>query len=568
MTKQDVVGAISDRQFAGLRLLLSLAALFAIYFDPSEPDRFVPLTYAALLLYTLYSACIYYAALQVEAFSNLATALLVSTDVVLYSLLISLSSGTNSIFFFFYFFAIIVASGRLGADAGVAVTAVSTLAFVSVGYFATPHGVHELNRLLLRPASLILLGYVLTYWARAEQGLRRKLQLLREVSQTANPRFGVDRTAGEFMKRVLDFFNADTCVLLEYDRETQQHQLRAATIRDPNAGCRILPEPANIDNVLQAVANVGMAVYTGPLQGWKRFGVYRACDAATRVVASRLSEEASTVAEWLSARSFMVVPLRHHEWSRGYLFVSAARAAAFRMEDARFLLQLADQVVPVLEHIRLVDRMASEAADEERRRIARTVHDRVIQPYLGLQMGLTAVRRLMQPVLNNENGTGTERGREAMRALDHLLTMADEGVEELREYVYRLRNTKARGDALVDSLLRYAAKFETVTGIRVNVVNRLDSADINDRLGGEIFQMAAEALSNVRRHTTTTIVTLTIESSQPGSIAVRIENQAGADTANRDFIPRSISERAESLGGRAQVLSTEGTTIVQVEIPL
>src|SRR5437867_4074152 len=130
MTKQDVVGAITDRQFAGLRLLLSLAALLAI----------------------------------------------------------------------------IVASGRLGADAGVAVTVVSTLAFVSVGYFATPHGVHELNRLLLRPASLILLGYVLTYWARAEQSLRRKLQLLREVSLTANPRFGVDRTAGEFMKRVLDFF--------------------------------------------------------------------------------------------------------------------------------------------------------------------------------------------------------------------------------------------------------------------------------------------------------------------------------------------------------------------------
>jgi signal transduction histidine kinase len=260
--------------------------------------------------------------------------------------------------------------------------------------------------------------------------------------------------------------------------------------------------------------------------------------------------------------------LRHHEWSRGYLFVSARRAAAFRMEDARFLLQLADQVTPVLEHIRLVDCMASGAADEERRRIARTVHDRVIQPYLGLQMGLVGVRRLMHTALNNIYGPGTEHAHEAMRALEDLVAMAREGVEELRQYVYGLRQTKARGDALVESLLRYAAKFETATGIRVNVINRLEGATINDRLSGEIFQMAAEALSNVRRHTSTTAISLTIECSQTGSISIKIENEAGAGAANLDFIPRSISERAESLGGHTQVSNASGATVVQVEIPL
>jgi signal transduction histidine kinase len=36
--------------------------------------------------------------------------------------------------------------------------------------------------------------------------------------------------------------------------------------------------------------------------------------------------------------------------------------------------------------------MATDAADEERRRIARSVHDRVIQPYIGVQMGLLESR--------------------------------------------------------------------------------------------------------------------------------------------------------------------------------
>jgi len=564
----EVIGAITDRQVAGLRLCLSSIALFAVSVDPTEPDRFVALTYAALVLYTLYSACAYCVARRVETFSRPATALLVSADVLLYSVLLSLSSGTNSVFFSFYFFAIIVASARLGPDAGVLVTLISTVLFVLLGYLATPPGGQDLTRFLLRPATLILLGYVLTYWATAEQALRRRLELLREVSLTANPRFGVDRTAGHFMERVLAFFNADVCVFLEYDPETQQHQIRCATATESDAGSQVRPAPHEVEKVLQALRDVGIAVYAEQSRTWRGIAVYRVGEARTGAVANRPPQEAFTVTDWLRGRSFMAVALRRHERSTGYLLVSARRAAAFRMDDARFLLQLADQITPVLEHIRLIDCMASEAADEERRRIARTVHDRVIQPYLGLQMGLIGVRRLLQPVLNDKTGTATEEGRRAVTALEQLVAMARDGVEELRQYVYGLRRTTARGDALVDSLLRYAARFEAVTGIHVSIINRLTAANINDRLSGEIFQIAAEALSNIRRHTTATAVTLTIESIPKGSIAIRIENPAAADTANHHFIPRSISERAESLGGHACVSCIDGATVVQVEIPL
>jgi signal transduction histidine kinase len=225
-------------------------------------------------------------------------------------------------------------------------------------------------------------------------------------------------------------------------------------------------------------------------------------------------------------------------------------------------------VTPVLEHIRLVGRMASDASDEERRRIARSVHDRVIQPYIGLQMGLMAVRRLVQSVAQAKDSTdAAEQSRQATVALENLVSMAQEGVEELRQYVYGLRNTKARGDVLVESLLRYAAKFQAVTGVRVSVINRLASTDINDRITGEIFQMASEALSNVHRHTTATSVSLTVESNSEGSVAVRIENEA-LNAGNFEFIPRSIAERAESLGGRTLVSSANGRTVVHIEIPL
>jgi len=565
--KQEVLGAITDCQVAGLRLFLSVSALAAISLDPSANDHLINLASGSLLAYTLYSATIYFLARHFEVFSRRINAILVWTDVALFSGLIWLSSGISSILFFFYFFAILVACSRLGARAGWLVMFAATVAFLSLALFTSPEGV-EWNRVFVRSVSLFALGYVLTYWAAAEENLRHKLDLLREVSLTSNPRFGVDRTASHVMKRVLEFFRADICVLLEYAGETDAYSLRTATAKNPDSGAETLDPPERIRTLVQGVLTSGVSFYTA--QGWKRTPVHLSWDPANSSAVSRLdSMQAIAMSEWLESDCFMIVPLRHHEWIRGYLFVGSMRRAAFRTEDVKFLLHLADQVTPVLEHIRLVDRMASGAAEEERRRIARSVHDRIIQPYLGLHMGLRGLRQIVKSALQSGGSNVTDvRSQHAMSSLDYLVDMAREGVEELREYVYDLRKAGDHGDVLLNSLLRYAAKFETVTGIRVSVVSRIDGGAINDRLAGEIFQMAAEALSNVQRHTTATAVHLTVERSPSGGIVVRIANKSPEESVPQKFVPRSISERAESLGGFTQVTQSPGHTVVNIEIPL
>jgi signal transduction histidine kinase len=538
MVKQDVVGAVSDRQIAGIRFFLALTGLLAIFLQPSEPNRLVHLTYTALIINTLYGALIYAAVQRVEAFTKRDVALMVWTDVVLYSILISLSGGTHSIFFFFYFFAIIEAGARLSANAGVAVTCASAILFMSLAYLTTPAGTQEWNRFLMRSASLAVVGYLMAYWARVEHGLRQKLEFLRDVALTSNPRFGVDRTAGHFMKRVQGFFKADTCILVEIDSEMERYRLRCASVRDPEGGMRINPPPENMDRLLRQVKDNGVALYSAARSSWGPSASYGVWYPATQVLDSLPVEDAGMLAEWLGAGSF--------------------------------LQQLADQVLPVLEHIRLVDRMASDSAEEERRRIARSVHDRIIQPYLGIQMGLVGVRHLVQSVLDDkDSGGAAERARRAMAGLENLIGMTRDGVEELRQYVYDLRTTKTRGEnLLIQSLLRYAAKFEIVTGIRVTVVNRLNFQDLNDRLAIEIFQMATEALSNVRRHTSATAAVLTVEDTPSGKVAVGIENEVREELPHRDFVPRSITERAESLGGNTRVINSNGHTLVSIEIPL
>ncbi len=80
--------------------------------------------------------------------------------------------------------------------------------------------------------------------------------------------------------------------------------------------------------------------------------------------------------------------------------------------------------------------------------------------------------------------------------------------------------------------------------------------------------MATEALSNVQRHTSATAATLTIECKSNGSVTVGIENEGAVHSEKCDFLPRSISERAESLGGHAEVSNDNGRTVVRVDIPL
>src|SRR5678810_775398 len=108
----------------------------SIYIDPSEPDRLVNITYTTLALYTVYSALIYFIRLRRE--STFQKFPLYWLDVAWYVVLISLSSGTNSLFFFFFFFAILVASFSSGYRTGLDVTIVSATLFVTIGYFTTP----------------------------------------------------------------------------------------------------------------------------------------------------------------------------------------------------------------------------------------------------------------------------------------------------------------------------------------------------------------------------------------------------------------------------------------------
>ena len=145
--------------------------------------------------------------------------------------------------------------------------------------------------------------------------------------------------------------------------------------------------------------------------------------------------------------------------------------------------------------------------------------------------------------------------------------MTTEGINDLREYIYGLKQTRAKASLLEDSFRRFAVKFEGATGIRVVGTGGDEGFAANDRLPAEAFQMTTEALSNIHRHTQARRAQVTLNL-QKNSLILQIENESDDEVLEISFSPSSISERADALGGSTGVLWQQGRTIVKVEVPL
>ena len=207
-------------------------------------------------------------------------------------------------------------------------------------------------------------------------------------------------------------------------------------------------------------------------------------------------------------------------------------------------------------YIRLVDQLAAGAALEERKRIARDLHDSVIQPYIGLRMGLAGLRQKL-----------VATDPDVHRDVDRLIEMTNVGLQDLRGQVSTLRGGGSLRGVLVQAVTRFARRFSDATGIDVHVEAETDVL-VDDRVGGEVFQIIAEGLSNIRRHTQAERALVRL-ACREGRLSLRIEDEGTSDDRWAPFTPRSITERVEALGGHVDIWAREnGGSAVAVEIPL
>ena len=545
--KPRLVESFDERMIALMRLILASSALVIIYIDPAEPDRFVSATYTALVLYVGYSLVLFVAARQSSAILKQLLSYTHWIDVLCFTVFIALSSGTNSIFFFFYYFSIIIASFCSGFKSGLAITLVSATLFSAVGYLTAPGDV-AINRLLLRPVSLLVQGYMIAYLGGFEIELRRRLKFLKSTTQLANPRFGIDHTITSTMEQFRQYYDAETCLLILTGEGEDRYRLRRVTRHGDSGRTSLKQVGPDVATLLLFPSSEEVVVYKNKP---RRPVIY---NIKTNQARKGPAIDSSLI-NILESKPFLSVPVNYRGATVGRFYVVGG-PRNFKLADADFVLQAIEQLMPQLDNIRLVDNLASNAAERERDKIARDLHDSVVQPYIGLQLGLAALRQKI------------ERGED--NVLRHVIGMSDltaQAIADLRSYAGGIKTSEGANNQLVPAIRRFASSYTDATGIEV-AIEAPEDLGITDRLAAELFQMIIEGLSNIRRHTRSRAAwaALTQES---GCLRLRIENEAAHHEDWHSFNPRSLSERAASLGGQLRVYRNGGDrTVVEIQIPL
>lgn len=533
-----------------VHLVLAAAVLLVLLFGPDRSGVLAPGAWIMFVAFTAHNVMVYLMARRAgwPSPGRMTTWL----DLAWYSVLV-LATGHVNMFFLFYFFAILVAAFRDGHAEGVRITIAAALLYFVTSQAAA--GPAPLRQAVLRAGFLLALGYMIARWGEANLRQQRRLALLREVSHLSNPRFGAERTITDVMEHVRAFFGASTCVVVNRRRASPRWMLR--TLSDTGARSADMPAdcPATAGPLMMNLPAELPVLYTPPLcgalGGKGRLRSYRLCEDRWQACDG---EGGDTLAELLDASSFISVPLSIQN-SEGRAFL-ARTSGRYTQDDLLFLCQVAAQVVPVLEYIYVLDRLATEAALRERRKISHDLHDTTIQPYIGLSLTLAALRDKTAP----DNPL-----REDITALAR---MASQVVQDMRHYVGSFRHGSHIGaPTLVEALRQQVRQARQVYGIdiRLELPERID---ICDRLAAAAVHLVTEGISNLRKHTRATSGCVRLDVDQ-GRLRIEIENPNDPAGAPPAFTPVSISERTDALGGVTRIEQrAPSVTVVCIDIPV
>jgi signal transduction histidine kinase len=251
----------------------------------------------------------------------------------------------------------------------------------------------------------------------------------------------------------------------------------------------------------------------------------------------------------------MVAPLGRSEVLHGVLIVGHGAGHDAGNDDGALLSSFADQAALALERARAQEERELLVVLEDRERIARDLHDVVIQRLFATGMELqSTVPQTARP----------EVARKLNRAVDAL----DATIRDIRRSIFELRTPE--GTSLRAELRDAVEAASEVLGFSpvLDTSGPVDSA-VPDDIVPEILAVLREALTNVARHANARAVRVSVKAAD-GQIAVTVQDDGvGTDPALARGGLINLRDRAGDLGGTFDVRQAEGGgTIVDWRVPL
>lgn len=206
------------------------------------------------------------------------------------------------------------------------------------------------------------------------------------------------------------------------------------------------------------------------------------------------------------------------------------------------------------QQLREMAAQAETASEQERKRIAREVHDELGQVLTALRMDVSLLRLRF----GNDNPALLEKIRS-------MLELVDRAITSVRNVATNLRPT-ALDMGVVDSLKWLCNEVSRHTNISCKLHSPEDTYGLDETRAVQVFRIVQESLTNIARHAEATQADIRIERRDDNLWLEIKDNGKGFDTNNPpklSFGLLGIRERAIVLGGDIRIMSAigEGTTI-------
>lgn len=202
------------------------------------------------------------------------------------------------------------------------------------------------------------------------------------------------------------------------------------------------------------------------------------------------------------------------------------------------------------------------AQEEERRRIARGIHDGPAQSLANLVLRAEYCEQLLD-----------KRPELLKQELQSLKQFARNNLEDIRKIIFDLRPMDLDDLGLIPAIQRYATDFSVTHQIPVEVVVMGDQRRFSSAMEVALFRIVQEALTNIRKHARATQARIMIEVTPLNVTLVVKDNGIGFNVDeppdHECFGLRGMKEWVAFLRGHIKIASQpgEGTTI-NVKIPV
>lgn len=261
------------------------------------------------------------------------------------------------------------------------------------------------------------------------------------------------------------------------------------------------------------------------------------------------------IPELASLGPALVAPLPPASSTAGGLLLVATERGATLEESRELLKMFAAQATLALDRAQFQRDQSMIAVLEDRDRIARDLHDLVIQRLFATGLQLQGINRMVS----------TQVQERINRAIEDI----DSTIRDLRAAIFELHRHPARRSLRAD-LQTLVLEYAEPLGFRAGLTctGPLDAV-VPLEVRPQILAAVRESLSNVVRHAHASKVTVDVTVTAKEVVARVTDNGVGVTAPDHRSGLRNLEERAEALGGTVQLARSQPHgTVLELRVPL